>query len=122
MAYFTRNDDHHSASTVTVRGEFDCADEVPAWRAIGSVIDERRDLLIDLSDCEFIDARGLHVLVRGYREARDRGLLYAVAARSTQVRRVLEITGITRELPWFPSRGAALAYLSGDLESADLAR
>jgi anti-sigma B factor antagonist len=81
---------------VAVIGELDLAvaDRLSALldRAAGEV----PQILISLDKCEFIDSTGIAVVVRGHREADERGGRLAVYGPSAQVRRVLEVTGLTQ--------------------------
>ena len=51
------------------------------------------ELVIDLSDVEFLDSVGISVLVTAWREADLRNLPFALASVPEQARRVLDITG-----------------------------
>jgi anti-anti-sigma factor len=64
-------------------------------------------LVIDVSKVSFCDATGLAVLVSTARRARLLGGFLRLAAVSPQVGQVLEITGLHRHLPNFPTVHAA---------------
>lgn len=101
---------------VVVRGELDLGTapelEGPLEEAVGA----NEPLLIDLSECEFIDSTGIAMIVRAWqRLAEGDGDRERVVICSTneQVRRVLEITGLEVSIPVHESRDAALAALRG---------
>jgi anti-sigma B factor antagonist len=99
---------------VTVRGELDLGTapelEGPLEEAVGA----EEPLLIDLSECEFIDSTGIAMIVRAWQRlgngdaGRER---VAICSDNEQVRRVLEITGLEASIPVHESRDAALAAL-----------
>jgi len=117
------------------RVETDELEDVTALRVIGeldqatlpllqSKLDPLLDagsgsLLVDLSDCEFIDSCGLAAFVAAHeRLATQPGRLMGVCCPDNQVRRLLELTGLDRAMGIADSRDAALAALR-DGVSAD---
>jgi stage II sporulation protein AA (anti-sigma F factor antagonist) len=74
-------------------------------------------ILIDLSDCEFIDSTGVALLVRCW-QRHDRAAGNGGTGRlvlccpSAQVKRLLEITGVGSTIPAFDDREDALADLT----------
>jgi anti-sigma B factor antagonist len=99
----------------SVSGELDqaTADQLhaPLSEAIESGI---RGVLIDLSDCEFIDSTGLRVLVQAQRQLSENshsGRLI-VCCPDPQVRRVLEITGLDEALDLHETRDEALVAIT----------
>lgn len=101
---------------VAVRGEFDLGTapelEGPLEEAIGA----NEPLLIDLSECEFIDSTGIAMIVRAQQRLADgdgdgAGRRVVICSGNEQVRRVLEVTGLEVSIPVHASREAALAAL-----------
>ncbi|MBS1844048.1 MAG: STAS domain-containing protein [Actinobacteria bacterium] len=75
-------------------------------------------VLIDLSDCTFIDSTGIALIVRAWQRVDtsagnggEGGL--ALCCQNEQVRRVLEVTGLEHSLRVFPTRDEAVAALRG---------
>ena len=97
---------------VAVRGELDLGTapelEAPLEEAIGA----QEPLLIDLSECEFIDSTGIAMIVRAWQQLGngDEGQV-VICSDNEQVRRVLEITGLELSIPVHASRDEALAAL-----------
>jgi anti-sigma B factor antagonist len=84
---------------VKIIGELDISNVEPVGQAIGHVTAERPALLIfELSELRFIDSSGIALLLGASRE------VDAVQIRnpSPAVRRVVEITGLTKALPLEP--------------------
>ena len=70
----------------------------------------RRHLVLDLSALGFMDSSGLNVLIRAVHKARAAGGDLYLAAPTSAVRRILEITGVTTTLP--PHDGVAEALVA----------
>jgi anti-anti-sigma factor len=102
---------------VAVRGELDLSTapdlESPLEEAVAS---KDASVLIDLSDCEFIDSTGIALIVRAWqrldRAADGEGSgRVVICSDNEQVRRVLEITGLELSIAIHGSRDEALAAL-----------
>ncbi len=99
----------------TVAGELDhaTAEQLrgPLLEAIAGGAD---GILVDLSECHFIDSTGLSVLVEARRLLGDRngGPSFGICCADPQVRRLLEITGLDRALEMHETREEALAALA----------
>jgi anti-sigma B factor antagonist len=75
-------------------------------------------VLIDLTDCTFIDSTGIALVVRAWQRVDanagnggEGGLV--LCCQNEQVRRVLEVTGLEHSLRVFPTRDEAAAALRG---------
>ena len=68
-------------------------------------------LVVDLTRTRFCDSAGMHALVDAHKRARAEGGQVLLAVSGTAVPRILEITGIDRMLPRFPSVAEALAHV-----------
>jgi anti-sigma B factor antagonist len=102
---------------LTVRGELDMntAPELES-RLEEALSDQNASLMLDLSECEFIDSTGIALIVRAWQRL-DRGGSGGGQGRlvlccvNHQVRRLLKITGVDATIPMHEQRGAALAEL-----------
>jgi anti-sigma B factor antagonist len=65
-------------------------------------------VVVDLSRVTFIDSTGLGVLVGALKRVREKGALSLVCPQR-QVRRVFEITGLTKVFPMFDNLETAIA-------------
>ncbi|MEK6277413.1 MAG: STAS domain-containing protein [Actinomycetota bacterium] len=72
-------------------------------------------LLIDLTECEFIDSTGVALIVEAWHriKERDGGGQMALCCPNAQVRRVLEITGLESSISMHTERDDALGQLRG---------
>jgi anti-sigma B factor antagonist len=102
-----------------VNGELDLSTstqlEEPLQDAIGS---PDAAVLIDLTDCTFIDSTGIAMIVRAWQRV-DAGAGnggkggLVLCCQNEQVRRVLEVTGLEHSLRVFATRDEAVAALRG---------
>ncbi len=74
-------------------------------------------MLVDLSDCNFIDSTGLSLLVETKRRLSEDDRRFGVCCPDADVRRLLELTGIDQAVGLFDTRdggrGGALQRLAG---------
>ncbi|MFI8962742.1 STAS domain-containing protein [Streptomyces sp. NPDC053493] len=73
----------------------------------------RRHLVLDLSALDFMDSSGLNVLIRAVHKARETGGDLHLAAPTSAVRRILDITGVATTAPPHPGVAEALAAAAG---------
>ena len=102
---------------IAVRGELDLSTapdlEAPLEDAIAA---GDTSVLVDLSECEFIDSTGIALIVRAWQRL-DRGAdgegsgRVVISSGNDQVRRVLEVTGLELSIPIHGTRDEALAAL-----------
>ncbi|HWM54574.1 MAG TPA: STAS domain-containing protein [Solirubrobacterales bacterium] len=76
-------------------------------------------LLLDLSNCEFIDSTGIGLIVRTWQRLntdldRDDTCRFALCGLGDQVQRLLEITGLESSLRTYAARDEALAELRSE--------
>jgi anti-sigma B factor antagonist len=95
-------------------GELDHATAPELREPLESAIEAgTRAVLVDLSDCNFIDSTGLSVLVHARSQLLDDGDgQFEICCPDPQVRRLLEITGVDRAFGVHQTRDEALAALS----------
>ena len=79
------------------------------WRAVDA--GEER-ILIDLARTVFIDSRMVELLLSAAERVRRQGGQLAICCASEEIRRVLDLCGVTRILPVRPSRDEAFAELA----------
>jgi anti-anti-sigma factor len=101
--------------TISVRGELDLSTAPELQGPLDQTLeDDGGSVLIDLSDCEFIDSTGIALIVRAWQRLNNggegRGLV--ICSQNDQVRRVLEITGLELSIPVHTTRDEALAAIA----------
>ena len=104
-------------SAITVHGELDMNTAPELERELEAVLnDADASLMLDLSQCEFIDSTGIALIVRAWqrldREAGGDGEgRLVLCSHNHQVRRLLKITGVEASISMHEQREAALTEL-----------
>jgi anti-sigma B factor antagonist len=97
---------------VRVRGEVDTATAPQMGQAIDAQLARGRQLVLDLSEVEFMDLHGLAVLMRANRRARADGGSFALERPAPCVIRLFELVRLDGEIRILPADGP------GPLEAA----
>jgi anti-sigma B factor antagonist len=98
---------------VAFHGELDALSAPDLAARLGEVVAlPTGALVIDLSDCTFIDSLGIATVVRTSKGMRARDRPVAVAASNPQVRRTLTLTGADELLEVHWSREDAISSLA----------
>ena len=94
---------------VSVRGEVDLATGPEFERALGAVPEDGvESVIVDLTDCSFMDSTGLHLLTCTQRRFESSGGRVAVVSANRSVLRGFGLTGLDEVFAIYPSRAAAL--------------
>ena len=103
-----RVDENGTTRHVRLGGSCDLA-TAPALRQTlhGLTPPEVNDVVLDVSDLEFIDSTGLGVVLGAMRRLREGGGSLAIAGATGIVRRVLEITDLDKVIPMVDPAPAA---------------
>ena len=102
--------------SISVRGELDLSTAPDLERPLEEALERGEGpILVDLSECQFIDSTGIALIVRALQrlEGGDGGRTLVVCSYNDQVRRVLDITGIEASIPVHRTRDEALASIAG---------
>ena len=85
--------------TLVLSGELDIASAPMLEAAVAEVPDSGTSaLMLDLSDVTFMDSSGLKAVLATYRRCQEHEREFAVAGASDSVRRVLDMTGVSRAI------------------------
>ena len=100
---------------VRVRGELDISHEKELRTELNrGVAENNGGIVVDLTDCEFIDSSGVRALLLG-REAQradaDGETRLVIASGSTQIVRILSVMGVDEAIPVRPTVEEAVAEL-----------
>jgi anti-sigma B factor antagonist len=96
-----------------VRGELDISHEEELRAELNrGVVESDGGIVVDLTECEFIDSSGVRALLLG-REAQraDGGGGLSIASGSTQIVRILSVMGVDEAIPVRPTIEEAIAEL-----------
>jgi anti-anti-sigma factor len=100
---------------IAVRGELDLSTAPDLERPLEDALENGEGpILVDLSECEFIDSTGIALIVRATQrlEGDGAGRTLVVCSYNDQVRRVLDITGLDVSIPVHGTRDEALASIA----------
>lgn len=101
-----------------MRGELDLGTAPTLEPILEEALNGTEALVVDLTECEFIDSTGIALVVRAWQRiegaAGDGGRKLVVCSSNAQVGRVLEISGLGHSIPIHASREEGLATLRGE--------
>ncbi|HSL11897.1 MAG TPA: STAS domain-containing protein [Actinomycetota bacterium] len=83
---------------VRVIGALDLATSDRVEAALRAAFDDGEAVRLDLSKVTFLDSSGMRGVLRAYRLARDRDIVFEVVPGPPAVQRVLRITGVDARL------------------------
>lgn len=108
-------DHDHGVKILALKGELDLSTAPQLDGPLDSAVSvDGASVLVNLSDCEFIDSTGIALLVRAWQRVQSNGAGgFAVCCAKQQVQRVLEISGVGSSIPLFDDIDGALAQLNG---------
>jgi anti-sigma B factor antagonist len=101
---------------VRVTGEVDMSHEEELRGELRTAVAaDTRGIVVDLTECEFIDSSGVRALLlsREAQHSEDGAERLAVAASSEQILRILSVMGVDRVIPIRPTVEEAAAAISG---------
>jgi anti-anti-sigma factor len=99
----------------SVEGEIDLSSGQPLAQAAGAALDARSGLLLDLSECSFIDSIGLRSLLHAQRLLDEIGEAMAIVSPpESPVRRMLTLSGIEVSVAILDTREEAAAVLANE--------
>jgi anti-anti-sigma factor len=113
----------HSAEVaiVTLRGEHDLNSAAGIAEALKTA-NASRSVLVDLSQCDFMDSSVISALFRASGDLHERGgelALVIPADRHGAIRSLFELMGLARLMPTFETRQAALGHLETSQPQSD---
>jgi anti-sigma B factor antagonist len=98
-------------TVLIVRGEIDVATAPQVQEPLTAAVERGEPVVIDLGECGFIDSTGIAMLVHADRRLRgpagEPGIV--LCELTGQVRRLLEVAGLTGTIAVFESRDEALS-------------
>lgn len=92
-----------------LKGSFDIATAPSVRAALTDASDGKQDVVVDLTDLEFLDSTGLGALIGAHRRATENGGTLRLIVGDGTILRLLNITGLIRVLAVYRSLEDALA-------------
>lgn len=97
---------------IQVEGDFDLALRDTAIAITEEGLDAKpKAILVDVKRCTFLDSTAIAVIVGARRRALDEGFPFALVGHNPTVDRMIELTGLAKELEILHDRDEALAEL-----------
>jgi anti-sigma B factor antagonist len=102
---------------VAVRGELDLSTAPDLRGPLDAALEDgQASVLIDLSECEFIDSTGIALIVRAWQQLNgdggaEAGARLVICTDRDQVKRVLDVSGLDQSIPVHATRDDGLAAL-----------
>ena len=88
-----------AASIMRLSGELDLASSPALERELDRALQPAtHQIILDLRELEFMDSTGLSVVVKAHQRAEEMGTSFGLVKGSTQVQRLLSLTGVTDRL------------------------
>ncbi len=114
----TREELDNGIRAFTVRGELDMNTAPELEQGLEAALGESgASIMLDLSECEFIDSTGIALIVRAWQRlhggGNGSGGKLVLCCDNHQVRRLLKITGVESSISMHERREDALAELHG---------
>ena len=86
-------------TVICVVGDLD-SDSAPQLRTmLAKQFDARRDVIVDLAGCPFLDSVGIGVLVYGWKAASTQGSRFHLRNVGRYAQRVLDLVGLSDLIP-----------------------
>jgi anti-anti-sigma factor len=102
------------ATCLSAAGELDASSSERLRAALAAAIDTSAadaagPIVLDLTGLRFVDSEGLGTLIGAQKRARERGCRLCIVVSHPRIRRVLQLTGLTRVLNTYRTLEAAIA-------------
>ena len=89
-----------STETVALDGELDFATAFDVELRLEQAIRDADEVVVDLTNLEFIDSTGIRTLLEAHQAARRENVALRLLPGPAPVQRVFEISGLLDELPF----------------------
>lgn len=89
----------------------DSASSKGEQQAIVNILDQKKNVILDLSDCTYVSSAGLRVMLYSYKVAASSGLNLYLVGVSKEVREVMSITGFEHFFKYFDTVDECLSQI-----------
>jgi anti-anti-sigma factor len=104
---------HGASAVVTVQGELDITSSQRFDDCLSEAAAESGQVILDMSNVDFMDTTALAVIVAHWRRQSDEGGAFLLAGARYRYTKALWITGLADRLPMYDTVDEALAALAG---------
>jgi anti-sigma B factor antagonist len=107
------SEEQDGVRVIAVRGELDLNTAPELEAPLNDALAGSPPIVVNLTECEFIDSTGVALLVRAWQHVSDNGARndsrFAICCPNSQVARLLQITGVDASIPLHDNLDDALA-------------
>jgi anti-sigma B factor antagonist len=96
-------EDREKYTVIALEGEVDLSCSPEARQSILNILEEDKNLLIDLADVSYIDSSGVASLVEGFQAAKKQSLKFGLVGVSDAAMSVLKLARLDQVFPIFDS-------------------
>ena len=111
------SEEQDGVRVIAVRGELDLNTAPELEAPLNDALAGSPPIVVNLTDCEFIDSTGVALLVRAWQQVSDNGARndsrFAICCPNSQVARLLQITGVESSIPLHDNLDDALTAVRG---------
>jgi len=104
--------DEHGLAVAAFSGEIDFNTSPEARRVLLELVERRGDVMVELSEVEYIDSSGVASLIEAFQSAKGAGRRFGLVAVSAPALRVLQLAHLDKVLPIYESVVDAAAAAS----------
>jgi anti-sigma B factor antagonist len=108
---------HGASVVVSVQGELDVTSSQRFDDCLSEAEAESDQVILDMSEVDFMDTTALAVIVAHWRRQADEGGQFVLAGARYRYTKALWITGLADRLPMYDTVGEALAALAAAAET-----
>jgi anti-anti-sigma factor len=108
---------HGASVVVSVQGELDITSSQRFDDCLSEAAAESDQVILDMSEVDFMDTTALAVIVAHWRRQADEGGQFLLAGARYRYTKALWITGLADRLPMHDTVGQALAALAAQAET-----
>jgi anti-sigma B factor antagonist len=100
------------SNVLAVAGDFDLAGAPRFHAARDQVLADDGAVIVDLTDCGFIDSTGISCVIQTFQLAGEAGRPFALVGSALRMK-VFELVGLPKLVPYYDTRNEALSALDG---------
>ena len=107
-------------SVLSLRGEIDVYTAPLLRQAILDLVEQGRlNVVIDMTEVDFLDSTGLGVLVEGLKRVRTRDGTFAIVATQDKILKIFDITGLNKAFPIHGTLDEAVGAAAAPVDASE---
>lgn len=100
---------------ILITGEIDHHTSQELRRQTESALEQigGKNIIFGFEEVSFMDSSGIGVMIGRYKQIQSLGGRIAIACPNEKIEEIIQLSGLSRLLPSFPSLDAAISYTEG---------